>query len=275
VEGWAKLPAGWEWGVIVAVACDSRDRVFVGSRSDHPLVVFDREGNFLEEWGAGIVDGAHGLYADGEDNVYCTVHSSHCIYKFNTNGKLVMTLGTPGQPAEHEGDPFNKPTDVAVASNGEVFVSDGYVNARVHRFSADGELLHSWGTPGAGPGQFENSHCVRLDNGDRVWVCDRENRRIQIFDMNGNLLDEWGGLRRPNGLHFDREAGVVFVSEIEQQVSIFTLAGELLTKWGGGAKSDRPGEFQGGPHGIWVDAHGDLYVTEALVDGRMHKYVRQ
>ena len=137
-EGWGQLPDGWTWGVIPAVACDSLDRVFVGSRSDHPLVVFDREGNFLDSWGEDVLEGAHGLYVDAEDNVYCTVHTTHSIFKFNRHGELVMTLGTPGKPGEREGDPFNKPTDLAVASNGELFVSDGYGNARVHRFSPGG-----------------------------------------------------------------------------------------------------------------------------------------
>lgn len=275
LEEWAKLPSGWEWGVIPAVACDSQDRVFVGSRSEHPLVVFDREGNFLGEWGQGILEGAHGLYIDDEDNVYCTVHNTHSIYKFNSQGELVMTLGTPGQPGEKEGDPFDKPTDLAVASNGELFVSDGYGNARVHRFSPDGELLLSWGEPGAGPGQFNISHSVRLDNEDRVWVSDRNNHRIQIFDVDGNYLDEWPIPRRPDAIYIDRQENVVYVAEIEKQVSIYTLDGDLITQWGGGEESDRPGEFLGGPHGIWVDSHGDLYVSEALTDGRLHKYVRQ
>lgn len=274
-QGWAKLPQGWEWGIIPAVACDSQDRVFVGSRSSHPLVVFDHEGNFLDSWGEDFLEGAHGLYIDAEDNVYCTVHNSHCIYKFNRLGELVMTLGTPGKPGEKEGDPFNGPTDCAVASNGDLFVSDGYGNARVHRFSADGNLLLSWGEPGSGPGQFNISHYVRLDRQDHVWVCDRNNRRIQIFDVDGNFLEEWAVPGRPDGLFIGLEENVVYVSEIEQQVSIYTMDGELITQWGGGVKSDKQGEFLGGPHGIWVDSHGDLYVSEVFVEGRLQKFVRQ
>jgi sugar lactone lactonase YvrE len=274
-QGWARLPQGWEWGIIPAVACDSQDRVFVGSRSSHPLLVFDREGNFLDSWGEDLLEGAHGLYIDAEDNVYCTVHNSHCIYKFNRLGELVMTLGTPGKPGEKEGAPFNGPTDCAGASNGDLFVSDGYGNARVHRFSADGNLLLSWGEPGSGPGQFNISHYVRLDRQDRVWVCDRNNRRIQIFDVDGNFLEEWAVPGRPDGLFIGLEENVVYVSDIEQQVSIYTMDGELITQWGRGVKSDKPGEFLGGPHGIWVDSHGDLYVSEVFVEGRLQKFVRQ
>lgn len=274
VENWAKLPAGWQWGVIPAVACDSQDRVYVGSRSDHPLVVFDRDGNFLASWGEDFLNGAHGLYIDTKDNVYCTVHNTHCIYKFNPQGEVVMTLGTPDQPGPKDGDPFNKPTDLAIASTGELFVSDGYGNARVHKFSPDGELLLSWGEHGVGPGQFQTSHCVRVDKHDRVWVCDRENNRLQIFDLNGNFLTEWTGLKRPDMLFFDSKEDVVYISELEQQVSIYTLDGELIARWGGGQPSDQPGKFRGGPHGIWVDSHGDLYISEALTDGRLQKFVR-
>jgi sugar lactone lactonase YvrE len=275
VEEWARLPDGWEWGVIPAVACDSRDRVFVGSRSSHPLLVFDRDGNFLDSWGEDVLVSLHGLYIDAEDNVYATMHNSHCIYKFNREGKLVMTLGVPGKAAEKDGEPFNKPTNVAVASNGELFVSDGYVNARVHRYSPDGELLLSWGDHGNGPGQFDTCHCVRLDNQDRVWVCDLNNRRIQRFDVYGKYLGEWSGLKRPNSIHIDSEENAVYVAEQEQQVSIYTLDGELITKWGGGEKSDKPGEFRAWPHGIWADSRGDLYVSEVMTEGRLQKFVRQ
>jgi len=277
-EGWGQLPEGWTWGWIPAVACDSQDRVYVYSRSEHPLVIFDREGNFLASWGEDILKDAHGIYIDAEDNVYCTERGTHCVRKFNPHGELVMTLGTPGQPAARDGDPFNLPTDLAVSSTGELFVSDGYGNARVHKFSPDGELLLSWGEHGSGPGQFDLSHCVRLDKNDRVWVCDRENNRIQIFDSDGHFLAEWTGLLRPDTIYFDQNDDVpnaVYIAELTQQVSIYTLDGELITKWGGAKPSDRPGEFLGGPHGIWMDSHGDLYVGEVGVDGRLQKFVRQ
>ncbi len=275
VEGWGQLPDGWQWGWIPAVACDSRGRVYVYSRSEHHLVVFDRDGCFLEEWGADTLQDAHGIYIDAEDNVYCTEHSSHCVYKFNPHGDLVMTLGIPGKPAANERDPFNQPTDLAVASTGELFVSDGYGNARVHKFSPDGGLLLSWGERGDGAGQFALPHCVRVDKYDRVWVCDRENNRIQLFDMDGNYLEQRAGLRRPDAVFFDPNEDVVYVAELDYQVSIHTLDGERITQWGDGRKSDMPGKFLACPHGIWVDAQGDLYVAEVGENGRLQKFVRQ
>jgi sugar lactone lactonase YvrE len=274
-QGWGKLPAGWTWGWIPAVACDSQDRVFVYSRSEHPLVVFDRDGNFLAEWGEGILQDAHGIYIDAEDNVYCTERDTHCIRKFNRKGELVMTIGTPGQPATRDGDPFNKPTDVGIASTGELFISDGYGNARVHKYSPDGKLIMSWGERGAGPGQFALSHCARVDKHDRVWVCDRENSRIQIFDTNGHFLTEWTDLLRPDTIYFDPHDEVVYIAELTHQVSIYTLGGKLITQWGGGKPSDKPGEFLKNPHGIWVDSHGDLYVGEVQANGRLQKFIRQ
>ena len=272
-EGWGRLPDGWSWGWIPAVACDSRDRVFVYSRSEHPLVVFDRDGQFLEEWGADVLEDAHGIFIDDQDNVFCTERNTHCMHKFDRNGKLLLTIGTPGQPGARDGDPFNLPTDVGVASTGELFISDGYGNARVHKYSPDGERIMSWGEWGTGPGQFNLSHAVRVDSEDRVWVCDRSNDRIQIFDTEGRFLTEWAGITKPDTLHFDPAGEVLYLAGLEQEVSVYSMGGELLTSWGGGRR--KPGEFLACPHGIWSDSRGDLYVGQVQADGQLQKFIRQ
>lgn len=274
VEGWGKLPTGWTFGWIPAVAVDSKDRVFVYSRSEHPLVIFDRDGNFLEEWGYGLLQDAHGIYIDGDDNVFCTERGTHCVYKFDSKGKLLMTLGTPGQEGAHDGEPFRLPTDVGIASTGELFVSDGYGNARVHKYSADGRLIKSWGTWGDGPSQFKLSHCARVDRYDRVWVCDRENNRIERFDLEGNFIDEWSGIPHPDTIFFDQKDDVVFIAELDQRVSIYDYDRNLLSQWGGGKPSEKPGEFRACPHGIWVDSRGDLYVGEVQTNGHLQKFAR-
>jgi hypothetical protein len=273
-ENWARLPEGWAFGWIPAVACDSRDRVFVYSRSEHPLVVFDADGAFLESWGEDVLQDAHGIYIDAEDNVFCTERNTHCVHKFSRTGELLMTLGAPGVQGAHDGDPFRLPTDLAIASTGELFVSDGYGNARVHKYTSDGTLIKSWGEWGAGPGQFELSHCVRVDRYDRVWVCDRTNNRIQIFDLEGVFLEEWPGLAHPDTIFFDPNDDVVYVAELDQQVSIFDFDRNLLAQWGGRQPSERPGEFRACPHGIWADSRGDLYVGEVQTDGRIQKFRR-
>ena len=232
VENWGTLPAGWQFGWVAAVACDSQDRVFAYSRSEHPLVVFDREGNFLASWGEDVIKDAHGIFIDSEDNVWCTERETHCVFKFNPQGELVLTIGVPGQEGA-PGEPFRLPTDLAVASNGDLFISDGYDNARVHKYSAAGEHILSWGDWGTGPGQFELSHSVRLDKDDRVWVCDRTNDRVQIFDTDGNYLEERTGLLKPDTIYFDPNDDVFYAAELDQRASVWSLDGQLLSHWGG------------------------------------------
>jgi hypothetical protein len=273
-EGWWKLPASWKLGTVSAVACDSKDRVFAFTRSDNPLVVFDREGNYMETWGKGIINTAHGLFIDKDDNVFCADRGSHCIYKFNPAGKLIMTLGTPGVIGK-DGNPFNIPTDMCVAPDGSIYVSDGYGNRRIHKYSSDGKLLLSWGEQGTGQGQFVLPHSVRVDKYNRVWVCDRDHYRIQIFDDNGKFIKEWPGLKLPDTVFFDKTEDVVYISELDYQVSIYTFDGKLITQWGGGKTSGKPGEFFGWPHGIWLDSHMDMYVCEVNSEERLQKFIRQ
>ena len=278
---WAGLETQYHEGWVPAVACDSQDRVFVYSRSDKPLNVYDPDGNHLATWGEGVLTPgcAHGIFIDKKDNVFVTDATDHAIYKFSLAGELLLTLGTPGQPGAAEGDPFNRPTDIAIASNGDIIVSDGYGNHHIHRYSASGKHIVTWGGEGNGPGEFTISHTVRVDAQDRIWDCDRENCRIQIFDLDGNFLDEWTDLLRPNNIHIDDENGVLYVAELGRRISIWNLATrELLSSWGGGGDpSDVPGEFQGGPHGIWIDSQGNIYAGEVErgEEGTFHKYVRR
>ena len=190
------------------------------------------------------------------------------------HGNQVRVIGTPAVPGATDGDPFRKPTDAVVAPNGDIYVSDGYENARIHRYDAEGRHIHSWGSWGSGPGQFELSHCVRIDRHERIWACDRTNERIQLFDLEGNYLEERAVPGKPDTTFFDPEEDIVYVAELDQQVGIYTLDGDLVSSWGGGRRSDRPGEFAGCPHGIWMDSRGDLYVGEVQADARLQKFVR-
>lgn len=278
---WAGLGDDYHEGWIPAVAIDSKDRVFVYSRSQKPLNVYDGDGNHLDTWGEGVLtpNFAHGIFIDGEDNVFVTDAKDHAVYKFNSSGELVLTLGTPGQEGANEGDPFNKPTDIATASNGDIIVSDGYGNHHIHRYTADGQHIKTWGGEGSGPGEFTISHTVRLDGEDRIWDCDRENCRIQIFDLDGNFVDQWTDLLRPNNIYLDLANDVIYIAELGRRISIWELSTrKMITSWGGGGDpSDKPGEFLGGPHGIWVDRHGNIYAGEVELgkEGRIHKYVKQ
>ena len=270
IPDWARLPAGWTFGWIPSVAVDSQDRVYVYSRSQHPMVVFDRNGNFLTSWGDDILKDAHGIFIDADDNIYCTERLTHCVHKFTCDGELQWTLGSPGIPRP-PGVPFNKPTDLAIAPDGCFFVSDGYGNFKVHKFSPEGVLQLSWGEPGIGPGQFDLVHSVWVDRDYNVYICDRENNRVQIFDGEGTFLREWPGFLQPDKLWFDRDE-TIFMAEIGHRVSVLNRGGEILSQWG--TAGDEPDEFAGCPHGIWGDSNGDFYVTSVQANGEIKKFVR-
>jgi hypothetical protein len=292
VEGWGKLPEGWEYHDVTGLGTDSEDRVYAFTRSPHPVIVFDREGRFLGSWGEGVIRRAHGLTVTDDDMVWLTDEGDHTVRKYTLDGGLLQTLGTPGQPSDsgysgpsgpgcllkirRGGGPFHRPTKAAVAPSGDVYVTDGYGNAQVHRFSAAGALLQSWGEPGEGPGQFMLPHGLLVHPDGRVFVCDRENNRIQIFSPTGEFLTAWTDLMRPSGiaLHGD----LVFVGELyaakgevdmvgrtmsetrPSQVTVRDLAGKVLARWGG-PDPFAPGGFTSA-HELCVDSRGDLYVGE-------------
>ena len=201
VENWAKLPDGWSLTDVASVAVDSKDRIYVFNRGAHPMVVFDREGNFLRSWGEGLFNRAHGLHIDADDNLYCTDDGDHTVRKCSTDGKVLLTIGIPNKPAPFmSGEPFHRCTHTALSPKGEIYVSDGYGNACVHKYSPDGKLLKTWGEPGTDPGQFNIVHNIATDADGWVYVADRENHRVQVFDGNGKYETQWNNLHRPCAL---------------------------------------------------------------------------
>ena len=277
VDGWAKLPEGGSFKDVGGISTDAQDRVYILNRSERPIMVFDREGNLLTSWGEGFFNRAHGSCIGPDNSVYVTDDRSHIVAKFTPEGELLMTLGTRDQPTDtgytrtfdfweslgritRGAPPFNRPTGVALNSAGEIYVADGYGNARMHKFSSDGKLLFSWGGPGGEPGQFRLPHNIWLDKRDRVWVADRENNRVQIFDAKGKFLSEWNDLIRPTDVFIDDQE-TVYISELCLRVSIFTIDGKLLARWGNEGKEKEKALFHA-PHAIAVDSRGDLYVGE-------------
>ncbi|KPK90947.1 MAG: hypothetical protein AMJ94_08125 [Deltaproteobacteria bacterium SM23_61] len=274
---WARLPRGWRFLEVVDVAADSQDRVYVFSRGEHPLMIFDREGSFLTSWGEGQFKRPHGITLGPKDTLFLADDGGHAIYQFTLEGKLLMTIGTPGKAAEFmSGQPFNQPTKVARdPKTGELFISDGYGNARVHKYTADGKYLSSWGGPGMGPGEFNLPHSVVLDKEGRLFVADRENLRIQIFNREGKFLAMWNNIHRPCGLHIAGDGDQrVYVGElapaypfnqnypnIGARISIYDLQGNLLARLGDIQAGEGPHQFLA-PHGLTVDSRGDIYVGE-------------
>ena len=236
-------------------------------------MVFDKEGKFIRSWGEGIFTRPHEVFIDENDSVWCTDDVNHTVRKFDVNGNLLLTLGSPGVYSDTGYDgrdfysvkrgepPFNKPTKAVVVPTGELYVSDGYGNARVHKFTAKGEYLMSWGEPGSGPGQFVLPHSVAVDKEGRVYIADRENNRIQVFNAEGKLLEIWPDLKRPGDLVVVDDE-YLFVAEVANRVSIWDLKGKLLVQWGGKeGRSNDAGLFIA-PHGIAVDSRGVIYVGE-------------
>jgi len=290
VEGWEQLPRGYAHRDVAGVAVDGEDRVFLICRGEHPVIVYDRGGRFLRSWGEGeFTLRTHGITVAADGTVWCTDDGNHTVRRFTPEGKLLMTLGTPNTPSDTGYDgkdimsitrpagPFNRPTNIAIGPRGDLYVSDGYGNCRVHRFSPAGELKRSWGEPGTGPGQFYLPHGIAVDADGRVFVCDRENDRIQIFSPDGEYLTEWTDTQRPTHLVFDAQ-GRAYVSELwwylgqvsrrrgkmetpsHGRISVYDREGRVLARWG---KPDMvaPGGLAA-PHGLAVDSRGDVYVSE-------------
>ena len=298
VSGWEQLPAGWKHLDVSGVAVDPADRVYLLTRMETRVIVYERDGTFVRSWGEGVfTERTHCLRFGPDGCLYTVDDGDHTVRKFSPEGQLLMTLGNPGVPSDtgydeqfwgrdtylgtasirRGGDPFNKPTGVALGPGGELYVCDGYANARVHRFSPEGRLIQSWGDPGTGPGQFNLPHGIFVTPDGRVLVADRENERIQLFTGGGKFLGEWTDVQRPTDVYVDRD-GLVYVSELgwrsgdrsfthgpkgqssPGRMSIFDLDGRLLVRWGG-PDVCAPGNLCA-PHALAVDSRGDLYVAE-------------
>ncbi|HVB11169.1 MAG TPA: peptidyl-alpha-hydroxyglycine alpha-amidating lyase family protein [Bacillota bacterium] len=271
VPDWPQLPDGWELHDVPGVAVDGQDRVFLFARYTKPVIALDASGAMRGFWGEGRFTRPHAVSAGPDGALYFADDAGHAIQKTNAEGRLMMTLGTPGRPSDtgaikndyrtvkRGAGPFNYPTDLAVASSGDLYASDGYGNARVHCFTADGRLKFSWGEPGTEPGQFNLPHGVAVGADGRVYVADRQNDRVQVFSADGNFQTQWGGLRRPTDIYID-PSGQFFVSELGNgeaqpaRVSIFDRDGRPRGAFGEGDLK--------AAHGVAGDSHGAIYVGE-------------
>src|SRR5271157_1264328 len=276
IEDWAKLPDKWSFKEVGAVGVDAKDNVYVFNRGDHPVMVFDRDGNFLRSWGEGQYPRAHGVHMGRDDSIYLTDDGGHFVRKCALDGKVLLELGVPGKPSPYmSGEPFHRCTHTALSPKGEIYVSDGYGNACVHKYTPDGKLIKTWGEPGTDPGQFNIVHNIATDADGWVYVADRENHRVQVFDGNGKYETQWNNLHRPNGMCM--AAGpdpLVYIGEagpsgeinrdwpnIGPRVSIHTSKGKVLARLGKMHAGLAPGQFTS-PHGMAVDGHGNIYVGE-------------
>ena len=264
IQDFPKLPAGEEFGVVSSVATDSQDNLYVFQRKDPVMMVFDRDGNFLKSWGNGAVESPHGLTITN-DLIYITDREGSVAVTFDLDGRPVQILGqrgfysdtgcdTPGELVPRVAGPFNFPTEMAPGPSGDIYVSDGYRNSRIHRFSADGQLKNSWGTPGnTEPGQFQLPHSIMVDADEKVYVCDRANKRIQIFTAEGEFINMWTGMGGPNNMVQDKN-GLFYIAEqaYDNNPDCLTIRdgdGEIVDR--------RPVRHA---HGLWVDSRCDIYL---------------
>ena len=274
-ENWEKLPDGFNWKETAGVIVDNNDDIYVFNRGDHPVIIFDRSGNFKSSWGEAIFTRPHGLTLAPDNTIFCADDGDHTIRKCTLQGEVLMTLGSPDNATQYQsGLPFNRPTDIAFDSKThEIYVSDGYGNSKVHKYSPDGKLLFSWGEPGTDPGQFNIVHNIATDKEGYVYVADRENHRVQIFDKNGNYQTQWNNLHRPCALYISNEQ-LVYIGElgsglsvnqympnIGPRITILNTKGVKLATLGSLGFGFKPGQFIA-PHGISIDSKNDLYLSE-------------
>jgi DNA-binding beta-propeller fold protein YncE len=267
VADFPRLPDGWSLGAVSGVATDSTGNVLVFHRGEHPILVFDHHGKFLRSFGDGMFASAHGLRVDANDNIWVTDNANHTVIKFSHNGKALMTLGekkVAGEDAAH----FNKPTDVAFAPNGDFYIADGYGNSRVVKFNKEGKFLMAWGKKGAGPGEFSLPHAIQLDAAGHVYVGDRENDRVQVFDAGGKFLRQFGSFA-PFGLFITPDQTLFVADGRANRILKMTLDGKVLASWG--TAGVEPGDFQM-PHGLTATGDGAVYVSE-ITGKRVQKFI--
>jgi DNA-binding beta-propeller fold protein YncE len=293
IADWPRIPAGMSQPDVAAVAVNSGGEAHLFCRSENPVQVFDADdGSFIRSWGEDVFayKSAHGLHIDAADNVLLVDIVRHTLGRYTPHGKPLLEVGTPGIASEtgHTGGtggvgvmqaagPFNRPTDVCVDGQGNMFATDGYGNARVHRFDSAGALVASWGQPGSGQGCLAVPHGIAMGLDGNLIIADRENDRLQVMTPDGDFVGTWTDVQRPCQVFLDRD-GLVYVAEmgrragdvtpygrvvredLPSRISIFSPDGELILRWGG-PDGSQDGHFVAA-HDLWVGSDGALYVAE-------------
>jgi streptogramin lyase len=294
-SSWPQRPADMPWGDVPGIAVDRKDQVWIFTRTNPPVQVFTTDGRFVRAWGEGIVGSAHHLKIDREGNVWLSDVALHVVRKCTPEGKVLLTIGTPGKTGEGP-NLLNKPTDMTVAPNGDVFVSDGYGNSRVAQFNREGKFIKAWGTMGTGRENFSLPHAIVLDSRGRLYVADRNNVRVQVYNQSGRLLDSWRDIIVPWGFWMtDRDEIWVCGSSPmpwrfdpkyptaplgcppkDQVFMKFNTEGKLLQLWSVPKAADgneRPGECNW-VHCLALDSKGNIYAGD-IIGKRAQKFLRR
>jgi len=268
VENWAQLPPGTRWSQAISVDIDMHGTVYVFHRDrEMPIRAFDGNGRFLRAWGQGLFTMPHFLRTDPHGNIWATDVGAHQIFKFSAEGKLLMTLGKKGINGDNESrDALNGPADVVIAPDGSIFIADGQSsNTRVVKYSKDGKFVKYWGGKGTEPGKFDVPHSIAMDSTGRLYVADRRNNRIQLFDQDGTYLDQWTHFGTPEGLFITRDDMLYVVDGRNALRIASTRDGKIVDRLEGLSE----------PTAVAVDTQGAVYITESLWGATVKKFVKK
>ena len=291
---WPQRPAGMPWSDVPGIAVDRQDQVWIFTRTNPPLQVFTADGRFVRAWGEGAVSNAHHIKIDRDGNIWLSDGGFHTVRKYTPEGRVLLTIGTPGKAGEGP-NLLNKPTDMVIAPNGDIFISDGYGNSRVAHFDRTGKFIKAWGTLGTGRENFSLPHAIALDSRGRLYVADRNNVRVQVFNQRGRLVDSWRDILVPWGFWVtDRDEIWVCGSSPmtwrfdpkyptaplgcppkDQLFAKFNTEGKLLQLWTAPKAEDgkeRPGELNW-VHCLALDSKGNIYAGD-IIGKRAQKFVR-
>jgi sugar lactone lactonase YvrE len=300
IENWAKLPEGRPWGSTAGVAVDRSGNIWVAERCGAnscagsklaPILEFDPSGKLLTSFGAGMFVFPHGITADKDGNVWVTDGDGkdgkgHQVFKFSPEGKVLLTLGKAGVTGDGV-DTFNKPSAVAIGANGDIFVADGHggnSNARIVKFTKEGKFIKAWGKKGSAPGELNIPHALAFDSKGRLFVADRGNNRIQIFDQNGKFIEQWPQFSRPSGISIDHD--VIYVADSEsgsvakdhgawkRGIRIGSAKDGSVTAFIPDPNTDPNFNGTSAAEGVAADAKGVIYGAE-VGPKDLKKYVKQ
>ncbi len=293
---WPQRPADISWGHVPGVVVDHADNVWIYTRTNPTVQVYAADGRYLFGWENKNTNAiAHGIKIDRDGNIWLVDAGLHIARKHSPDGNVLLTLGTEGVHGE-DGSHFNKPTDIAFASNGDIFVADGYNNSRIAHFDKSGKFIKSWGTMGTEPGRFSIPHAIAIDSRDRIYVADRNNVRVQVFDTSGKLLDVWRDIIVPWGFcitpsdeiwvcgsspmpwRFDPKyaAAPLGCPPKDQVFMKFNTDGKLLQLWTAPKAEDgneKPGELNW-LHAVALDSKGNIFAGD-IIGQRVQKFIRR
>ncbi len=265
---WPKFPPGMNFGPAASVDTDRAGNVYIFRRVEPPVLVFESNGNFKRAFGADLFTNPHGIRVDPDGNVWGVDDGSHVAIKMNTTGRVLMVLGRQGRPANAP-NRFDGPTDIGFGPNGELYVADGN-NARVVKFTKQGQFVKAWGRPGSGEGEFNLPHGIAVDRQGLVYVCDRDNLRVQVFDAEGKFLRQWTNLGTPFGIDIAEDQSI-YIGDAQGH-RFFKLNSDGAVLGSHGEEGEMPGQLGLGPHHLAVTPNRTVYTTE-IPNLRVQKFL--